>query len=524
MTDEHRRTCGILSAFLAFAFAAACAAFVWQPTLAGFADDSVSYLIMAQVFSPWQAASAPVAAAFPREAYYPPLFPLLLALAGASHHIAWAHALTAALVALWIPLVYVLGARWLEDRCAAAAAAFCLALLPALWVNARGILSEPLFGVWLLAALCAIDVCVGQRKVMWLPALLMAAMALTRSAALPVAGAYALWALTRRDRSFPAKARDALPAVAAVAANGIWVLLRPAATTDSYAQIVLEHGGQFLGAGNPAAAFGASLLRQANAIGEAWVAALLVFWVEGAPLRPLLAGAVGGLALAGLAMRLVAGKADAWMSAAYLATLLIWPFYDQMGRFLFPALPVLVLYAFWALGRALQALGRPAVLGHGLVAILLLSLTAPALPFLAQRARMPGPHAQIIDWYRTPDLPEARARAQRHLDLFADMDEIRRLTRPEDRVMWVVPSYIALLADRQGLTAPDAALTPSAYREAVRASGADYVFISQYHPRDTLRARAWQAGTAALLTEATAVHVRAGEGGAATSILLKMRK
>jgi hypothetical protein len=279
-----------------------------------------------------------------------------------------------------------------------------------------------------------------------------------------------------------------------------------------------------LGSGNPLEAIGASLLRQARTLGEAWVTALLLFWVEGQPLRPALACTIGGLALAGLAMRLVAGRADAWMSAGYLATLLLWPFYDQMGRFLFPALPVLILYAFWTLARALQALARPAVLGHGLVAILLLSLTAPALPFLAQRARMPDPHAGIVDWYSTPGLSEARVRAQRHLDLFADMEVIRRLTRPEDRVMWVAPSYIALLADRRGLAAPDASLAPSAYREAVRASGADYVFLSLYHPRDTVRSHAWQAGVAALVPGAKAVHIRTTEDGVTTSILLKLRE
>ncbi len=514
----------VVIGILTIAFAWACAAFVWQPTLATFADDSVSYLVMAQVFSPWQAASPAVAAAFSREAFYPPLFPLLLAFTGAAHHTAWAHVLTALLVAGWIPLAYALAQRWLEGRRAAVAAALCVALLPALWIHARGILSEPLFGLLLLATFLALDDIECRPKHLWLVALLMAAMALTRTAALPMIAVYALWAVTRQGQPVLSRVRLAIPALCAVAAYGIWVLLRPAATADSYAQIVQEHGAAFLGTGNPAAAVGASLLRQAHTLGEAWVTALLLFWVDGQPLRPLLAGAVGVLGLAGMTMRLVAGKPDAWMTAGYLATLLLWPFYDQMGRFLFPALPALILHAFWALARGLRALGRPAALGHGLVAILLLSLTAPALPFLAQRARMPDPHAAIIDWYSTPNLSEAKARAQRHLDLFADMEVIRRVTRPGDRVMWVAPSYIALLADRQGLAAPDAALVPAAYREAVRNSGADYVFLSLYHPRDTVRTQAWQAGVAALVPGASAVHIRAAEGGAATSILLKMRE
>jgi len=511
-------------ALLSLAFAGACAMFVWQPTLATFADDSVSYLVMAQVFSPWQAASPAAAAAFPREAFYPPLFPLLLALFGAAHHTAWAHALTALLVAAWLPLVYVLGARWLEDRRAAAAAAFCVALLPALWINAKGILSEPLFGLLLLGCFCAIDSDGEERRRPWLPALLMAAMLLTRTAAMPMIAAYALWALTRRGRPFLSRMRAALPAAAAFAAYGAWMLLRPAATTDSYASIVLEHGTAFLGAASPAAAIGASLLRQANAVGEGWLTALLLFWVDGQPLRPLLAYAIGGFALAGMVLRLSAGKPDAWMMTAYLATFLAWPFYDQMGRFLFPALPVLALYAFWLLGRMLRFLGRPAVLGHGLVAILVLSLAMPAMGFLAQRARMPGRYGEIVDWYRTPNLAEAQVRAQRHLDLFADMEEIGKRTRPEDRVMWVAPAYIALLAGRRGVAAPDPVLEPSAYRQAVLDSSANYVFLSEFHPRDTVRTHAWQAGTEALLSQAKVVFARAREGGQASSLFLKIRE
>jgi hypothetical protein len=74
----------IAAAVLCAGFAFACARFVWQPSLASLADDSVSYLVMAQVFSPYQAASPAVAEAFPREAFYPPLFPLLLC--SASHY------------------------------------------------------------------------------------------------------------------------------------------------------------------------------------------------------------------------------------------------------------------------------------------------------------------------------------------------------------------------------------------------------------------------------------------------------
>lgn len=499
-------------AVLTLAFAWACIRFVAQPVLAGFADDSVSYLIMGQVFSPWRPASPAVAAAFASEAFYPPLFGLLLGLSGAAHDLARAHVLVALLVAASLPVAYLLGLRLLEDRRAAAAATLCIAALPAPWINAMGILSEPLFGVLLLASFLALPAegPVSRSRLVLLAALL-AALVLTRTAALPLAGVYALWALSRRDRAWAERFRLAVPALVAFAAYAAWVLLRPAETTDSYARILGEHawGGALAG-----------LLRQVHAVAEGWVGSLLIYWIEGRPARALLAGLAGVAALAGLVLRLREGLADGWLTAAYLAVFLAWPFYDQMGRFLFPVLPVLVLYAFLAASRAVALLQRPALLGTGVMALFFLSLTLPALAFLHQRAQWRGPEAGIVDWYRTPGLDAARARAQVHLDLFADLAEVRKLTAPGDRVMWVTPAYVALLADRVGVKAPDDRLAPENYRKAVAASGATHVLLTLYNPRDTLRADAWEAGTRALLKGAQPLHLRVREGGTVVSAVL----
>lgn len=496
---------GLLTA----AFAVVCVGFVRQPGLGTFADDSVSYLVMAQAMSPWQAASQAVAEAMSREAFYPPLLPLLLALSGAAHDFSLAHALQAVLVAACLPLAYVLGTRWLESDRAAVAAAVILALLPAFWINARGILSEPLYCALLLATLLVLDR--APRK-LWLAALLMAALVLTRTAGSVLIGAYALWALSRRERPWPARVQALVPVAVAVLAYAAWVLVRPSATSDDYARILVERGHGYLAPG----ALAASLARQSQALAEAWIGSLLLFWVDGRPLRVALAGAAGLLALAGLVLRIRAGKFDGWVMAAYVATFLLWPFRDQMGRFLFPALPVLVLYAFFAAGAGLKALGRPPVLAYSLLAVLFVSLAVPGLAFIYQRSQEPGPVARIVDWYRTPDLAAAQARAQVHLELFADMDAIRRLTPPGARVMWVAPSYIALLAGRRGVAAPSAELAPPVYRNVVRASGAEYVLLSAYNPRDTIRDAAWKAGLAALRERSEIVH--AGPG----SLLLKL--
>jgi hypothetical protein len=506
---------------LTLLFAALCAAFVWQPGLASFADDSVSYVVMAQVFSPWQAASPPVSEAFAREAFYPPLYPLLLGLTGVAHDMALAHAVTAILLAACLPLVYALGIRWLGNKWAAAAAALATAVMPALWINAKGLLSEPLYCLALLATLCILERQAKGSKTNWALAISMSAMVLTRTAGLALVAAYGLWALTRRDRPLAARAHALLPALVAALAYVAWVLLRPAGTSDDYARIVHERIQAFAGGEQAWLALGASLLRQANAVAEGWIGSLLIFWVEGRPARMALAGAVGCLALAAIGMRMRAGKADAWIMAAYLATFLLWPFHDQMTRFLLPALPVLVLYSFWMVGAAMRLLGRPAALAHGVLAMLLLSLAVPALAFIRERAGAPEPQAAMTEWYRRPDLEDARARAEIHLDLLADMQVIKTLTQPEHRIMWVVPSYIALLADRRGVPAPPHQLAPEAYRRAVREATPDYIFLSLYHPRDTISDDAWRAGTAAMMGHAEVVHMRTRAGGAVSSVLLK---
>ena len=238
--------------------------------------------------------------------------------------------------------------------------------------------------------------------------------------------------------------------------------------------------------------------------------------------RVLLAAAVGALAAAGLAVRFVAGKPDAWMVAAYLATFLVWPFYDQMSRFLFPALPVLVVYALYAAGFAAQALRRRAGVGYALAAVLFASLATPALVFLYQRASSPAPYPEMVDWYRYPDWREAQARADVHIGLLQDMQALRAHTPDDARVMWVTPGYVPLLAGRRGVAAPDARLAPEQYRNAVLASGAHYVLLTAYHPRDTLSDEAWRAGLRALDGRFPVVHARK-RGDSLASALLRLK-
>ena len=88
--------------------------------------------------------------------------------------------------------------------------------------------------------------------------------------------------------------------------------------------------------------------------------------------------------------------------------------------------------------------------------------------------------------------------------------------------MWVTPAYVALLAQRRAVPAPPAGLAPEEYRRAVARSAPDYVFLSTYHPRDTIRDTAWRSGLAALEGRGQAVHTRTDSGGGGSAVLLKV--
>src|SRR3972149_5382492 len=93
----------------------------------------------------------------------------------------------------------------------------------------------------------------------------------------------AAWGAVPRPGPLAARMRALLPALAAAAAYATWVLLRPAETSDVNVRIMVE---RLLGlAGEDAlwAALWNGLLTQANALAQAWVGALVLFWGEGRP-------------------------------------------------------------------------------------------------------------------------------------------------------------------------------------------------------------------------------------------------
>ena len=483
---------------LAVGAGALAALFTWQPGLASLYDDSVSYLVMAQAFSPYAPASDAISAALPHQKY-PPLFPLLLAVGGGAYDWRIAHLWVAAAFGASVFFLGVLAWAITGSARAGWAAALLYACLPGTWLNMKGILSEFPFMALTFAAL-AFHRRLGARPpamrgFMGLGALL-AAVLLTRTIGIALLAAIAVAELLRfaklRDG---ARLRCAGAALAvAIATAGLWYLLRPKGGEDAYlaysasmAQGAAEHGLAWALriAGN-----------NASSIADAWLTALLIFWGEPWRAGFVIAALVGASGAIGALLRAAHGDADGLYVLAFVAVLAAWPFPGQMFRLALPVVPLVAMHALWAwqLAAARASDERRSLASSAFAIAIPLVVCVPAtLFYVGARALDSGEEVaagyrkgDIAEFYRIPDRVSAEASALRQIEIFADMAQIRASTPESARIMWYAPAYVALLAGRRGV-ALERAASPSEMSAQMRAAKPDYIYLAAAHPRDSAR-------------------------------------
>jgi len=481
-------------AALATVAGAAAVAFTWQPGLASLYDDSVFYLLMAQAMSPFGAASPAVMAAAPFDTY-PPFLPLVLALAGGAFDWRVAHAVVAVSFGA---SVFLLGLHARQVTASARmgfAAALVYALMPGVWLNVKGILSE---FPYMALSFGALALYAATRDRAPKPGgtialgLLLAALLLTRTIAVALMAAIAL-----RELLVLRKTRDGRRLAHAVAALaipvvilGLWIALRPTVGQDAYAEF-----GQRMAQGTAegGVAFLATMARaNASAIVDAWLNALLIFWGEWWRPGFLLAIAIGAAGLGATLWRALRLDVDGLYVFAFLAIILAWPFPGQQFRLALPIIPLVMVNALWAWQR-LVARRAPASAQRRApwVAVLPLVLCVPAVAFyIVGRAATPEESpsewrkADIAEFYRVPSGPAAASNASGQIEVFRDFARIRESTPEAARILWYSPAYVSLLAQRRGVRLERPADAASLAAQA-RAAKADYLYLANLHPRDS---------------------------------------
>jgi hypothetical protein len=473
-------------------------AFVWQHGLASMGDDSFSYLTLARYFAPGPSLVDAWAA---QHAHLPPLFPLALLLGGGSSDLLVAHLLVAGFAVLALALVYAFATRLLGRPWLAALAVAAFVLTPTAWISIKGILSESLYLLFSMAALCLHAARIdrprpGARDLLAFGVLLACAY-LTRAAGAALIAAYAVHVLYRgaigRERPWGPLLLPAAPVCAAAAA---WMLLRPG-EGGGYRDVVVYTLESWLDRGLSQAPYAARLFL------EGWVASFHAeTWTT--PLPRAVFTIVLALGIAGAARRAWRNRLDGWYVLLSLALTFFWMYpQDAARRLLYPVVPLLLLHAalFVAfLGRRIAPAYRQWIfLG---AAALPLAVCVPAAVLLFQKALQREPvagttyaYADITEYFLHVNEAQARAVAGASLATFAGFEGVAATTPADAKVMWVRPEYVALLAGREAVAYENAWDGLRLAREIAR-SGTRYVIFAEVfkvdvnltmrHPREVL--------------------------------------
>jgi hypothetical protein len=507
--------------------------FSWQPGLASIYDDSVSYLIMAQAFSPFAPASAAVAAAWPSQKY-PPLFPALLALGGGASDWRIAHAWVAASFAASVLLLGIHARNAARSARLGFAAALAYAWLPGAWLNMKGILSEFPFMALAFGALAWHDKVradPASRRNYVVLGVLLAAVLLTRTIGIALVAAVAIAEIVSFGKSREPERARLLPwaLLPPLALAGLWYLLRPKAGEDAY---VAFSAGVAHAAAQRGAAWMASLAaHNVSALVDAWYTALLIFWGEPWRASFLAASFVGLCGAAGSVVRAWRGESDGIYVILFVAILVAWPFPGQMFRLALPVVALLLAHALWLWQRtAARFAGEESWRNRApYAAVVPLALCVPAVVFyVAGRAGADDAartaayrRSDIAEFYRIPDRRSAEASADRQIGVFQDFDRIRGSTPEDARVMWYAPDYVSLLAGRRGVALERGDV--ASMTAQIRAGRPDYIYFAAVHPRDSAgRLGDPLGGVAAALPFSREVWKRVNARGELESVLLEV--
>ncbi len=345
---------------------------------AGFTSDDAVYLLLADIYSPYKTASLPVYTLIREQSLFPPLFPLVLGVLGAGSE---SPALAAFISTGMLLLSIAIAGIWLWRESARPATALFITLLlcflPGTLVLSQEIWSEFLFMILIYSALLP-----GTRHRLlardWLAmAALIALATLTRTVGVALLPAFFVLLYRHRVRA------GMVYAFISTAPFLLWYVT---------AELLRDNAGYTatLGSALPAYSFPTLLELLQVKLFAMYQALLWLFAsVDSGRIHYLFSSLVL-LPLLTLAVkvwfaRTRCGKPDAVFITGYLFIILIWPYGDvyYVSRFLFPVLPVLLLYA----SIGVQELFHNRAVKSAVQALLIIALVVVTVPSIVQFTR-----------------------------------------------------------------------------------------------------------------------------------------
>jgi len=461
--------------------------FVSTNEIVSLGSDNVSYLLMAEAFSPYRTATEIVREAAGHQTY-PPLFPLVLALLGASSDYLWAHRIVGGEFLLSCALLYFLARKMLGSTSLALIVLLAFGLIPASWVNVLGILSE---NQYLALSLGAFLFLRRERSrntdSICLAGLLIAAV-LTRSIGLALAGAVLMGAFFWSRSELNSRRQAAAATLAAAISFVLWMVFSGSASESHYLENWLQVGRVLTDAG--LGGMDQFLVFQIIQIWEALLTGLIHHWVLKGESTVILLFLFLFVALIDITWRLKSGEVEAIYLLVFLCVLMCWGAAGgQMWRLVYPIIPLILVFFVSGIDRICRFIPfdrHQKYIRFFLCALLLITLSSGGWFILERRQHTEsngtGGYRYMTAYYQGVNLPAAKSKAQAEFAIIEGLRTLSLLTKPSSVVAWFSPMYVNLLSKRRSAEIP---LTPDRHetKAYLRKEGVDFVFLSRYHPR-----------------------------------------
>ena len=473
-TDVHPQTVGaIIAALLFLVLSAGLYAFSWNPESAGFLSDDAVYLLMADGFSPFRSAEPGLTAYVMREALFPPLYPLLLAVLGAgSGTLLWAHLITTTTLVLALVIYGLWINCQLRDWVPAIGLLAIFALTPGTLLQDLELLSEFPYLMFTLMALWLSDRArTNDRGHGWV-ALCVGLATLTRTAGLSLLVAFAVWLFRHRVRGRAKWSALALIPSTAWLCYKKWILASKGAYTTFWSSLWDQSQA------NP----GYVLTFLGNQSKALWQALLNTLDLQPSHLTQFMLAATLLAALPVWIRRLRLFQLDALYLLAGGLMVLLYPFPGYFTRLFLPWVPIVLFYAYQGVFQITAGWGeiraKPA-LAYLYLASLLLTLI-PSLGFISHRLAEPiapelasWKHTRY--WFRLQDVNAIREDVRFRQNLILATRQVAESV-PESDCVYGVHTAISMLYSRRVFYQPPSPAVDDSDFEKL-SQGCHYFFL-----------------------------------------------
>jgi len=439
--------------------------------LANLGGDNARYLLIAQYLSPYTSFSE-VAYHFAINSQYPPVYPLILALAGGAESIQIAHLITTISLLLAVLIMIFWGTKSGLNKLTTVFCLIVFLILPGTLNQALMILSENTYLLFSVLSLLMIENYenTNEKKWIWITVVFIVLASLTRTAGLSLILAFSVYVYFRRpDDEIKLILSSVLPMLA-------WKFFG------------LHQGNGYLPAlVNEYSETGVINIFQMfhNELINLWYGWILNFTDNKSHL--FITSTIGIFCLFSAFSRARQLKLDGLYILIYLGMILIWPYPAEIIRLIYVIIPILLVQAIILLNNITFSIYNRNIIKI-LPLVFLIIITIIVMPGTYQKySRFVFPLPQYIKPYRHSqiwfdnDINKALDGIQATRVLVGSMEKLIKIIPEKECVYSIKPSIIGLYSNRISYAPPNIFLKGKDFDKQLNNTGCKYFFMMYLH-------------------------------------------